>query len=127
MQSRYLGWVVFIFALITLLVGIFNPEPFPRLFHNADKYEHLVAFAVVPFLGARYIQYRPLCVLYWFVWCALAYGLEYGQGAFLPKRTFDLYDVYANLGGVFVAFLVWFCLSFFYKKLEFNGGNQKKL
>ena len=116
LQSRYLGWVVFVLALIALLVGIFNPEPFPRLFHNADKYEHIVAFAVVPFLGVRYIKRRALCFLYWFVWLVLAYGLEYGQGAYLPKRTFDLYDVYANLGGVFVAFLVWLSICFSIKK-----------
>lgn len=116
LQSRYLGWVVFALALIALFVGIFSPEPFPRLFHNADKYEHLIAFAVVPFLGARYIKYRPLCVLYWFVWFVLAYGLEYVQGAYLLKRTFDIYDVYANLGGVFVAFLLWFFLILYTKK-----------
>lgn len=107
MRNRYLGWIVFVLALGALLFGIFNPEPPPRLFHNADKYEHLIAFAVVSVLGGLYIRHRLLCLFYWLMWFGLAYGLEYGQGMYLPKRTFDIYDVYANLGGVFLAFCIW--------------------
>ena len=99
--------LLFLCVLLGLLVGIFNPEPLPKLFKHSDKYEHAGAFFVVALAGAFYFKHLKLFTLYWLLWLLLAYGLEYLQGLYLPKRTFDLYDVYANATGVLVALVLW--------------------
>lgn len=110
-------WLIFPLALLGLMVGIFNPEPPPRLFEHADKYEHFIAFMAVSLSGAFYFSREKYQLLYWVTWLVMAYMLEYGQGYYLPKRTFDMYDVYANVGGVIGAFCIWVLGVYIYNKM----------
>lgn len=107
MHTNKLAGLVFLCVVLGLLAGIFNPEPLPKLFEHSDKYEHAAAFFVVSMAGAFYFQHFKVMALYWLVWLILAYSLEYLQGLYLPRRTFDLYDVYANSAGVVAAFVLW--------------------
>jgi len=73
---------------------------------NIDKWVHIVFYAVFAFLLIReYQQYRPWSfkrhILMTLAICGL-YGLfiEYIQGAFIPNRFFDVYDLIANIIGV---------------------------
>jgi len=107
LRTNKVAGLVFLCVLLGLLAGVFNPEPIPKLFKHADKYEHAAAFFVVALTGAFYFKQLKFFTLYWLLWLVLAYSLEYLQGLYLPKRTFDLYDVYANAAGVVVAYILW--------------------
>jgi len=115
LRTNKVAGLVFLCVLLGLFVGIFNPEPLPKLFKHSDKYEHAAAFFVVSMAGAFYFQRFKVMVLYWLVWLILAYSLEYLQGFYLPRRTFDLFDVYANALGVVVAFVLWIFRHFYIK------------
>lgn len=117
MRLKNLMWLLFGLSLVGLLAGVFNPEPPPLLFKHSDKVEHIAAFFVVSLCGTLCIRGKWYLSLYWSVCLVMAYLLEYGQGYYLPKRTFDPYDVYANSIGVFVAFFVWIMRINKYKKM----------
>ena len=109
--------MIFSASLIALLLGVFNPEPPKMFFKHSDKFEHFFAFCFVALVGAFCIKGRVKQSIYWALCMLMAYVLEYGQGNLLPKRTFDIYDVYANGAGVFSALLLWFLYIKAYKKM----------
>lgn len=105
-RNRWMLWSLIAISAGVLLWGMFSPTPHTGFFGESDKVDHVLAFAVVSFLGI--IPVRKVWVwMYWFTWLFLAFVLEYLQGYFLVKRTFDVDDVYANFMGVIVAFFVW--------------------
>ncbi|MDI3325973.1 hypothetical protein QKW35_16460 [Pontibacterium granulatum] len=97
-------------AVLGLLWGIFNPEPLHGFLGESDKTDHTLAFMVVAVLGRlNWPGGKP--VVYWGIWCLLAVLLEYLQGRWMPLRTYDIYDAYANLAGVLAAFLFCFIVA----------------
>jgi hypothetical protein len=89
-----------------LLWGMFSAHPHDGLLGESDKADHLLAFAVASALSAFALKGR-LVWLCWLFWIGSAYGMEWLQGHYLPKRTFDTGDVWANLLGVSIAFSLW--------------------
>lgn len=106
-------------SVLGLLWGIFNPEPLHGFLGESDKTDHVAAFMVVSVLG-RLNWPGGKAVIYWVMCCVFAVSLEHLQGRWMLLRTYDIYDVYANLAGVLAAFL--FC--FIAVKVRHSRGSQ---
>jgi VanZ family protein len=100
-----LRWLLFIACVSGVLYAIFRPTPPEMLFDNSDKVGHFLAFSGLSITA--FIAFKGRFSLFmWGALIALAFALEYLQGAFLPLRTFSLEDSYANLIGVAIGFVV---------------------
>lgn len=99
-----------------LLWGMFSAHPHDGILGESDKVDHLLAFAVASALSAFALKgWRVwLC---WLFWACSAYAMEWLQGHYLPKRTFDTGDVWANLFGVSAAFFIWILWRKLYPKV----------
>ena len=77
---------------------------------HVDKIFHVGLFAVLLFLmsSSYFYVYMPRWVGYLLLG-ALVYGLlvEFIQKYWIPNRSFDLYDVMADMGGSVAGILVW--------------------
>jgi len=98
-----------IFALIILAGSVLPGQNLPSIpLWNIDKLVHISFYAVFAFLLIyEYQRYRPWSfrshIVMTIAICG-GYGLfiEYIQGNFIANRFFDVYDLIANIIGVFV-------------------------
>lgn len=105
-------FVIFLGVLGFLLWGIFRPSPPPQYFSHMDKVLHLVAFFVTA-LTARYATSVRFAWLTWILLLLLAPSLEYLQHELQPTRTFNYWDLLANLSGIILAWLIWPVVAYF--------------
>ena len=106
-KALYSGrYIIFLSVLGMLLWGLFRPTPPPQYFDDMDKYLHFFAFFITA-LATRYASPKSLAALAWTMLIIAAPLLEYLQHQLQPNRTFNYWDIMANLSGVMVAFIVW--------------------
>ncbi len=88
--------------------GLFRPEspPQPAWLPQADKFEHLLAFAVLA-LGVRALVPARLSLICWSLLLLAAPVLEWLQGVLQPARQFSLLDAAANTAGILTGLLLW--------------------
>lgn len=107
-KSIALGWL-FIISILFFLPGSALPKEnwLDQIYF--DKWVHAGLFAVLIFLWRSSFNlsfsYYNLLLLFW----ALIYGLlvEFIQLYWIPNRSFDLYDVLADMAGGSIGLLVW--------------------
>ena len=107
--------IVFIVLMLGLLIGLFNPQPLLCQWAPFDKYIHCTAFFSVSMAGC-FAFTRLISRYYWLAWFCLGGLSEVLQGEVLPYRSFDYYDLAANLTGVAAALVVWFVVAPLFKK-----------
>ncbi|GAA4744806.1 VanZ family protein [Flavisolibacter ginsenosidimutans] len=80
-----------------------------------DKWVHCGFFALLVFLWRFYFP-RELRYNWWLLLLALCYafGVEVIQYYFIPNRSFDLFDVMADMTGAFAG--IWFWTRRYIKK-----------
>jgi VanZ family protein len=101
--------LVFIFVAVSVLYALFRQEPVPIVFHQSDKVGHAMAFCALSFsllllLGQSNwkIQLVALISVLFF-----AVASEYIQGSeLLPKRSLSLGDIYADIAGGILGFVL---------------------
>lgn len=91
-----------------------------------DKWVHIGLFAGLIFLSRFNLPFDNNIFNYLLLLMALTYGLsvEYIQKYWVPNRSFDLWDVVADMGGAFIGLWYWLTL---YKKINpcrHRGRNQ---
>ena len=104
-------WVLLIFILCALPGRHLPPGPF----FNFDKLVHFFFYATLQILLMRgfslQTQFKFLQRNYlWFTAIlSILYGIfiEINQGFILRNRTFDLYDIAANIVGVILGIIFW--------------------
>ena len=103
-MTRPSQWqVAFVLCVFCVLVLALVPAP-PRLFTTGwDKSNHLLAFSVMAWLGARAFPQRMVLVLLGL----LAYGalIEILQ-SFTPTRSAEWLDLLADALGILVGWLI---------------------
>ena len=112
-KALYSGrYIIFLSVLGMLLWGLFRPTQPPQYFSHMDKVLHLTAFFVTA-LSARYASPPSLALITWCLLLLLAPTLEYLQHHLQPTRSFNYWDIFANLLGVILAWLVWPIIAYF--------------
>lgn len=93
------GWLL---VVLVVYFSLAPHPPEPLSFDNADKLEHLLAYALLSlWLNQLYLS-RVLVVV---ALIALGVGLEYVQG-WTGYRMFDVLDMLANSVGVLIGWLL---------------------
>jgi VanZ family protein len=75
-----------------------------------DKVVHIGLFAILIFLWSSAFQLRLPAGFWLVLLAAFAYGLsvEIIQGVWIPNRSFDLFDLAADMAGSGLGLLFWF-------------------
>lgn len=96
--------------------GLFRPEAPPQSawLPQADKLEHLLAFALLA-VGVRAVVTSRLASTSWGLLLS-APLMEWLQGVLQPARQFSLLDAAANLTGVLLGLACWQLLSLLLRK-----------
>ena len=97
-------WLAMVAAVIALSL-IPPPDLQVRLPRNADKVEHLLAYAALAFFALQLFVSRRMLVGVACGLIALGVGLEILQGSLVPDvRSMDWQDAVANTLGVLLGF-----------------------
>jgi len=107
-NSRWLafGWLIFI-SILFILPGSAIPHSSLFTLIYLDKWVHVFLFAVLVFLWRSALLFpRQAIVL---IALSLCYGIlvEFVQEFWVPNRSFDVYDMAADLAGSILGTLVW--------------------
>lgn len=106
---RYLSthiWPFLLWTLCILIACLMPPSGLPKapLLPGLDKIVHIVLFAVWAFLLAGYRRSNVFLAL--LAGLALGTGIEFLQEASAMGRSFEWWDVVADLSGVLLGYLV---------------------
>jgi VanZ family protein len=95
-------WIAMLVAVVVLSL-VPPPDLQVPLPDNADKVEHLLAYAALAFAGLQLFGSRAALVWMAIGLVTLGVGLEIAQGALVPAvRRMDWLDAVANTLGVFL-------------------------
>lgn len=102
--STPIRWSLFIICSITVLYGMFKPEPPAEVFTHSDKAGHFIAFFTLS-LSAKFAMTK--LPWFWFasMFFTLSFFLEFLQSKLRPLRIFSLEDSYSNAFGVCLSIL----------------------
>lgn len=107
-KSIAISWL-FVMSILFFLPGSALPQENWLHAIYFDKWVHIGLFAMLIFLwkssfNSNLDNYNLILLL-----LALLYGLsvEFIQKYFVPNRSFDLYDVLADMAGSIVGLIVW--------------------
>jgi VanZ family protein len=100
-------WITVGFSLVLLVVylSLTRNPPAPLTFDNADKFEHVLAYATLSFWFCQIYLLARLGVVVSMVLIGLGVVLEYMQG-WTGYRTFDVLDMAADGIGVLLGWLL---------------------
>lgn len=106
---RYLSlhiWPCLLWTLLILTACLMPPSGMPKtpFIPGLDKIVHIVLFAIWSFLLAGYTRSTALMVL--LTGFALGTGIEFLQEALAMGRSFEWWDVAADVSGVVLGYLV---------------------
>lgn len=104
-QNPLLRWFIFLSISTIVLCAIFYPQPFRIVFGLPDTVSHIGAFIALA-LAARLVFAKYLPSVFWLTMFTIALLLEYLQGEILPLRSFSFSDLYSNVAGVAIAFVI---------------------
>lgn len=97
----WLGVWIGMLAVVIVLSLVRPPDVQVQLPDNADKVEHLLAYAALALAGLQLFASRSALVWMVFGLVALGVGLEIAQGTLVPAvRSMDWLDAVANTLGV---------------------------
>lgn len=100
-----IAWLLIIFILS---VAPANPTPKKMAswfsFQNIDKLGHFLAYSLLAFLLIRTIvmniwSYKQAVIYSLLLTITYGLAMEVIQGAFLPNRYFEMFDILANIMG----------------------------
>lgn len=97
--------VMLLSAIACLFVGSLLPSDFVPAHPFRDKALHFVGYAGIASLAMISIRHPQRQLISLVLLSVLGVALELGQ-TFVPGRAFELGDIVANSGGIFVAFQV---------------------
>ncbi len=110
LQSKWLAisWFVFITALFMLPGSSFPKQNWLTDIHF-DKLVHIGFFAVLVFLFLSAYSNGGQANMLTILFCAFLYGcvVEILQDRFVTNRSFDVYDVVADVVGSFCGVGIW--------------------
>jgi VanZ family protein len=102
-------WTAVLVVLLTIPLAE-NPVPHTGVFRHWDKIAHVFLFGVTGFVnifGARFFhRFGPRLSFGLAFSLFLAFGTEFAQ-SFLSYRTADVFDLLANLLGIFLGILLY--------------------
>lgn len=107
------GWAALIFVLCTLPSSGLPKAPFMK---GIDKLIHAFSYFVLAFLMIKRGKAKSWTTkksITYALMVSICYGIviECIQGQFLPSRSFEIKDIFANISG---SFLAAFCLGIKY-------------
>jgi VanZ family protein len=100
------GWLVFI-SILFILPGSAIPHSSWFTLIYLDKWVHIFLFAVLVFLWRSALLFPRHAIT--LVALSLSYGIlvEFVQEYWVPNRSFDVYDMAADLAGSILGILIW--------------------
>lgn len=107
-KSLAISWLLIMSVLFVLPGSALPKEHWLDTIHF-DKIVHIGLFAVLIFLWKSSFNRNSANYNWMLLLSALLYGLlvEFVQLNWVPNRSFDLYDVVADMSGSVVGLLVW--------------------
>lgn len=112
--EKYKHYLLLIWILLVLIATLIPGNKLPKnpnwaTLLQPDKLVHLVIFGVLNFLllSNLKIRNRKKVILCFVIGIVLAGGTEILQGILPIKRSMNIYDMIANIIGLFLGFLLW--------------------
>lgn len=108
------SWLIFISILFVLPGSAFPKENFFTKIHF-DKWVHIGLFFILVYLWRSAYEGKPMGSIIFILVFSLTYGfaVEFVQENWVPNRSFDLYDVLADMSGAVLGIIIW---NLWYKK-----------
>ena len=101
-------WLIFISILFVLPGSAFPKENlFTRI--HFDKWVHIGLFFILVYLWRSAYEGRQMGSVFFLLVFSLCYGVtvEFVQENWVPNRSFDIYDVLADLTGTVLGIITW--------------------
>ena len=103
-----LSWLVFI-SILFVLPGSAIPHEnwFSKVY--LDKWVHVTLFSILVFLwrSAFQLPWRGYNLMLLLLAAGYGIGVEYVQEAWVPNRSFDVYDILADITGSVAGLMIW--------------------
>lgn len=108
-KSVAISWF-FIMSVLFFLPGSALPKESWLNTIYIDKWVHVGLFAILVFLWRGAVHWEANYYNIVLLFFAFAYGLlvEFIQKNWVPNRSFDLFDVLADMTGGIIGLIVWF-------------------
>lgn len=115
-RSRWLaiGWFVLMTCLF-FIPGSALPKQNWLTDLQFDKWVHIGFFAILVFLWrtAFHMEWKGYDLFLWIISAIYGTVIEILQGQLVPNRSFDVYDIIADVAGSILGLIIW---SRVYKK-----------